>query len=346
MSDPLTLPPAPPARSRRGLLVLGLLLTCAAVWLYGQYAASSVVSRQALVEGRTYVVPAPVTGVVRAVPVVEGQTVRGGEPVLLMDDVPLRSALAEAREALGIARRGGVPSAEADPAARERRENADRQADMERAEEAAARATLEHWTAEHARAVLTLRNPAVADGPAREQAVADEASARRRMETARQSLTEAARRRAEADAQARRARAGAQSARPGPEQVALWETRVARAERDLDNATLTAPEAATVARLSVAPGQTVRRGDPLLVLIPTDRNGLWVTAAFDRRDMLRLRPGQPCRVEVENGPVLDGEISSLLPDGDGGTVRIVLTDIPADAGLRPGRPVTVTVRAR
>ncbi len=61
--------------------------------------------------------------------------------------------------------------------------------------------------------------------------------------------------------------------------------------------------------------------------------------------MLRLRPGQTCRVEVENGPVLDGEIASLLPDGDGGTARIVLTDIPTDAGLRPGQAVMVKVRA-
>lgn len=345
MPDQLRLPSEPAPKSRRGLLALGLILACAAVWLYGRHAASTVVSLHALAEGRTYVVPAPVTGVVRAVPVVEGQAVESGELVLLMDDVPLRSALAEAREALAIARQGGVPSAEADPAARERRENADRQADLDRAEEAAAREKLEHWTAEHARAVLALRNPAAA-GPARDQAVADEASARRRVETARHSLAEASRRRAEADAQARRARAGAQSARPGPEQVALWEARVAQAERDLAGAALMAPEAATVARLSVAPGQTVNRGDPLLVLVPTARNGLWVTAAFDRRDMLRLRPGQTCRVEVENGPVLAGEIASLLPDGDGGTARIVLTDVPVDAGLRPGQAATVTVRAR
>ena len=45
---------------------------------------------------------------------------------------------------------------------------------------------------------------------------------------------------------------------------------------------------------------------------------------------MRLRPGQTCRVEVENGPVLDGEIASLLPDADGGTARIVLTDIPTE----------------
>ena len=344
MPDPLPLPAEPTPKSRRGLLVLGLILACAAVWLYGRHAASTIVSRQALVEGRTYSVPAPVTGVVRAVPVVEGQTVKNGELVLLMDDAPLRSALAEAREALAIARQGGVPSAEADPAARERRENADRQAELERAEEAAARETLEHWTAEHARAVLTLRNPAVS-GPAREQAGADEASARRGVEAARHSLAETSRRRAEADAQARRARAGARSARPGPEQVALWEARVAQAERDLAGATLIAPETATVARLSAVPGQTVNRGEPLLVLVPTARNGLWVTAAFNRRDMLRLRPGQTCRVEVENGPVLDGEIASLLPDGDGGTARIVLTDIPTDAGLRPGQAVMVKVRA-
>lgn len=349
MSDSLTLSPAPAAPVspfRRGLLVLGLLLACAAVWLYGRHAASVVVSRQALVEGRTYAMPAPVTGVVRAVPVADGRTVKSGELLLLMDETPLRSALAEAREALRIARQGGIPSTGADPAARERRESADRQADVDRAEEQRAREAVEHWTAEHARAVLTLRSPATASGPGRDQAVADEATARRRLEAARQTLAETSRRRAGADAEARRAREGARSARPGPDQVALWEARVSRAEQDLAGATLVAPEAGTVTRLSVIPGQTVVRGEPLLTLIPVDRGGLWVTAAFDRRDVLRLRPGQTCRIEVENGPVLEGVVESVLPDGDGGTARIALTDIPADAGLRPGQGVSVVVRAR
>lgn len=345
MSDSLKLPPSQGARGRWRWLVPGLILIGAAVWLYGRYASSVVVSHQALVEGRIYTVTAPVTGMVRAVPVLEGQTVENGAPLLLMDEVPLRSALAEALEALNTARQGGVPPAGADPAARELRESAERQADMDRAEEEAARRTLEHWTAEHARAVLTLRSPNAVSGPARDQAVADEAAARRRMETARQSLTEASRRRAEADAQARRAREGAISVRPGPAQVALWEARVAQAERDLDNATLSAPEAGTVSRVSVAPGQTVNRGEPMLVLVPSGQNGLWVTAFFERREMPLLRPGQACRIGVDGGPSLTGVIESLLPDGDGGTARIRLTDIPADAGLRVGQAVTVTVRA-
>lgn len=345
MSDSLKLPPASGSSARWRWLVPGLILIGAVVWLYGRYASSVVVSSQALVEGRTYAMSAPVTGVVRAVPVLEGQTVEGGAPLLLMDDVPLRSALAEALQALDIARQGGVPSAEADPAARERRENAERQADMYRVDEETARKTLEHWTAEHARAVLTLRRPDAASGPARDQAVADEAAARRRVEAARQSLVEASRHRAEADAQARRAREGMGSVRPGPAQVALWEARVAQAERDLDGAMLSAPEAGTVLRVSVAPGQTVNRGEPMLVLIPTGQNGLWVTAFFNRRDMLRLRPGQPCRIQADGGPSLGGVIESLLPDAEGGTARISLPDIPADAALRVGQPVTVTARA-
>ena len=54
MPDPLSLPAEPTPKSRRGLLVLGLILACAAVWLYGRHAASTIVSRQALVEGRTF----------------------------------------------------------------------------------------------------------------------------------------------------------------------------------------------------------------------------------------------------------------------------------------------------
>ncbi|MCH5276519.1 MAG: HlyD family secretion protein [Desulfovibrionaceae bacterium] len=346
MSDSLKLPPAQGSKARWRWLVPGLILLAgAAVWLYGHYASSVVVSRQAMVEGRVYAMTAPVTGVVRAVPVLEGQAVERGAPLLLMDDVPLRSALAEALEALGTARQGGVPLAEADPAARERRENAERQADMYRADEEAARGALEHWTAEHARAVLTLRRPDAVSGPARDQAVADEAAARRRVEAARQSLTEASRHRAEADAQARRAREGAGSILPGPAQVALWEARVAQAERDLDAATLSAPEAGTVLRVSVAPGQPVNRGDSMLVLIPSGGSGLWVTAFFDRRDMLRLRPGQACRITADGGPSLAGVLESLLPGGDGGTARISLTDSSAGAGLRVGQPVSVTVRA-
>lgn len=353
---PLQLPPPQSwqeRKTRRALVVLGFVVACLAVAIvYWQYAGQVVTSQRAMVEGRTITMPAPAAGRVAGVAVREGQVVRQGEMLLQLDDMPLRSALAESRAALEIARQGGVPSAGASPASREAVDIASGLAEQSRSDETSAQRFLEHWTAEHAKAMLVLRAPA-SSGVQREQAVAAEAKARAEMEQSRSKMEDASRRRASADAELRRVRDAAKLDRPGPQQVALWQARVAQAEQDLAASLLVAPLDARVAWLDAHEGREVRRGESLLVLVPmrnTDEGAsmgdLWVTAAFSSTQMLGLRTGQPCSVALEDGQVFDGVITTLLPEGNGGVARIALRGTGADTILYPGMSATVEVRVK
>lgn len=350
MPDALSLPPRPDKQSRRSLILLGVLAACVAAGvIYWRYLGTLAESSQAQVEGRTYTVTASSSGRIVSVPVAEGQDVRRGQLLVAMDDVPLRSALAEARAALDIARKGGVPAVAASPAQREAEEDAAQLAGQSRRDEQRAQEAVEHWTAEHARSLVALRSPASSAGPDRDKAVADEADSRQRMEYARRELEDSSRRRAAADAtlrQVRQARDADRLVRPGPELARLWQSRVAQAEEALQDASALAPENGRVIWLAVKEGQSVRRGDALLTVTPLSAGGgdLWVTAFFDRKAMLRLRVGQICRVEIEDGPVLEGVIAALSPDGDGGMARVALNGV--DGGVWPGQGAFVTVRTR
>lgn len=351
MEDPLTLPP--PAASRPGVprrlpaLLAVAALCVAAVFLYGRYAGGVITSESGRVEGRTLEVPAAASGRVTAVPVTEGQEVRRGQLLLTLDDEPLRAALAEARAALETARSGGSPSPASHPALREAEAAAQAAADRSREEEDAARRSLEHWTAEHARTMVMLRSPASTTGEAREQAAEQEVRMRAAMRDARRAMEEAGRRRAAADAEWRRVRESSRQERPGPELVALWESRVARAERDLAGSSVFAPFDGRVIWIAARPGQDVARGEPLLTLTPLAGGGeenLWVTASFGRRQMLELHVGQECRVRLEDGGTLNGIVTALLPDERGGLARITLID--AGTSAYPGQGATVSVRVK
>ena len=345
MSDDLTLPPAVDRKSRHRLLILGILAVCLVLAvLYWRYQGTLITSRQAQVEGQTYTVMAPVSGRVVQVPVLSGQEVRQGDLLIGMDDAPLRAALAEARAALETAQRGGIPSPAASPASLEAEESASLLAEQGRNKEKSARAALEHWTAEHTRALLVLRSPVSADGPERESAAAAEAEARQRMEEARRNLEEASHRRAAADAQLRRAREAARSVQSGPELVRLWQARAAQAEEDMRNASVFAPEAGRVVWLNAHAGQIVHRGEPVLTLAPASaaEGGRGVPEAVYRRTRLKLREGQVCRVRLEDGPEREGVVASLSPDTQGGLARINFTELAE--GAWPGQGAVVTVR--
>lgn len=362
MDEALRLPPPSSwheRKTRKALIMLGALVACLAVAvIYWKYAGQVETSQSAMVEGRTISMPAPVSGKVAGVAVREGQVVRQGEALLQMDEAPLRATLAECRAALEIARQGGVPSAGSSPASREAVDIASRQAEQSRGEETAAQKFLEHWTAEHAKTMLILRAPGASAGQ-REQAVADEAKTRTQRDASRVSMEDASRRRAAADAELRRVRDAARMDRPGPQQVALWQARVAQAEQDMDAALMVAPMDARVAWLDAHVGSDVRRGDALVVLAPMPNLGkpgplddLWVTAAFSSRQMLGLRSGQPCTVELEDGQTLDGVVTTLLSGdsggnvGNGGIARIALVNVPAEAVIYPGMVAKVEVRAK
>jgi membrane fusion protein (multidrug efflux system) len=178
-------------------------------------------------------------------------------------------------------------------------------------------------------------------------------------------------------------RAGAElaSARTEPNQIAATRARaasavakvdqqkaaVARAELDLERATIKAPSDGIVSRKSAEPGQVIQAGQPLMTIVPLDR--IWVTANFKETQIDQMRVGQTAEVEVDayGGQTFKGKVESiaaatgsrfsLLPpeNATGNFVKVVqrvpvkiVLDASQDPNrlLRPGMSVTPTVYTR
>ena len=162
--------------------------------------------------------------------------------------------------------------------------------------------------------------------------------------------------------------AGVSSAQAG---VRLAEARLQGAQAARENAALqltytrvVAPEAGTVSRKQVEPGQLVQAGQPLLTIVSD--SGTWVTANFKETQLSDLRVGQRADIEVDAYPgcVAEGKVESLSaatgsrfallpPDNATGNFTKVVQRVPvriaitkgcgADRPLRPGMSVNAHV---
>jgi len=160
------------------------------------------------------------------------------------------------------------------------------------------------------------------------------------------------------------ARAKVASARA---QVARAEASLRRVHLDIEYATVRAPSAGVVGRLTAKPGQVVQPGQPLMALVPVD--DVWVTANFKETQLGAMRIGQPAEISVDayGGRTYRGRVLSLSPatgarfgllppeNASGNYVKVVQrvpVRIALDGGqdpeqlLRPGMSAVVTVRTR
>jgi membrane fusion protein (multidrug efflux system) len=132
---------------------------------------------------------------------------------------------------------------------------------------------------------------------------------------------------------------------------------------DVGYTKLVAPTDGVVSKKSVAVGQTVGAGTPVVQLVPTQ--AAWVTANFKETQIGKMRAGQRAEISVDAFPgvTLHGEVESfsaatgarfalLPPDNASGNftkvvqrlpVRIRLVDLPASVALRPGMNAELSV---
>lgn len=351
MSEPISLPPAGKAvrHSASTGLVVGILVFIAVLgYAYYRYMQSHVFAEYAQVEGPLIRLQAPVAGRVLAVTVQEGALVQAGQLLVAMDDTLLRQNLLEARAALDVALQGGIPDPSlADAAHRAEQQSQAQQAKITRDAEDEARKWLEHWTAEHARSMVALRRPDLNNPAERATLSQNEMQVRTKMDQARQEFERISQERASSDAALDRLRRTQRNpGNPGPQTVALWQSRVGQAALAVEQAQATAPTEARVTWLPVSPNQEVQQGEILAVLSPTQSQqnpqNLWVSATFTKRDALRLHIGQACQIEIPENDTLTGNIANILTDSQGAVARINLNAPPPDT-LAPSTPVKVTV---
>jgi HlyD family secretion protein len=132
-------------------------------------------------------------------------------------------------------------------------------------------------------------------------------------------LSDEAMEQAEVDVRVRNAQVEAQK-----KEVEGLRAALAEARRNLEETHFAAPIDGIVTALNLEEGENVVIGTMnapgTVILTVADRGGMEVEAQVSESDVVRVRPGQRVRVEVDAAPdsVLDGEVTEIGESGDRG----------------------------
>jgi len=281
-------------KRKKAFLIFGAIVLKAGLGYfgYGLIAHQGVIETDnAYVGADTASITPLVTGHVARVLVGDAQSVRAGQPLVVLDQTDARLALAEAEAAYDQARRrvSGYVATDRQLAA---------QISMRGAEEASAAAQISAAAADYERTRLEFgRRSALAESGA----VSGEelSGSRAAFEQARSQLAAARAARAQAAA-SRSAAAGQRQANQAmiqgasldsnPEVVAA-RARLERARLDLARTIIRAPVAGIVARRQVQVGQRVQPGSALMSVVPVQ--DAYVDANFKEQELAEVRVGQP-----------------------------------------------------
>ncbi|MBX0326427.1 efflux RND transporter periplasmic adaptor subunit [Oscillochloris sp. ZM17-4] len=160
----------------------------------------------------------------------------------------------------------------------------------------------------------------------------------------------------QANVEAAQARLSQLTGDPTSSDLARAEARVAQAQAQLDqaqirldDATLRAPFAGTVAAVNVAPGEIVGGQTPPVTLIDTTRYLVKVTV--DEVDIGKVSIGQPVSVLIDalGGDSLSGTVLRVepLPKSDSAVTayRVTLEVDPSGRDIKPGMTASATIVA-
>ena len=389
---------AAPARPSKKRLVIGGILSVAAIaagtyWVTHRGLEST---DDAQVDAELVAIAPRIAGVVTKVTFSDNTAVKAGQVLAEIDDAPAKARLAQAEANLEVAL-AQVEAAEADSRLTDTSARANRtmtsaslqaasagavssrdQIGEAEARVASAQSALTQATNDRDRTTKLVQSGAISQAQldqARtsfDTATAQLAQARANLASLKANATQAASHVQEASAKADQAKqvdvVVAQSvARAKAAHAQADQLRAARdlAALDLTYTKIIAPSDGTVSKKSVAVGQTVSIGTPIVQLIPTQAP--WVTANFKETQIGGMRIGQPVEIKLDAyGTALHGEVESfsgatgakfalLPPDNASGNftkvvqrvpVRVRLVDVPASVALRPGMNAEITVDTR
>ncbi len=323
------------------------------------YTHNRVSTDDAQVDGHTAPISARVSGSVQDILVQDNQVVKAGQVLVRLDPRDLETKVAQAQAGLDAAK-AEVVAAGADQRKAQLSAVQGRTSDMARAQ---AMVDAQEAISEKAQADLSRLAPLAQRAEISQQqfdaAKADAKVASSQLAAARQQLDDVRQ-----DAGSRQAGAEAQGAKAVKAQAAVEQAQadLEALKLQLSYCTITAPIDGIVTRKTVQLGQVLQPGQALMSVVPEHS---FVVANFKETQLAKMRPGQKAEVAVDmNGRKLDATVDSisaatgasmsLLPpeNATGNFVKVVqripvkITFDPkdaADAGLRPGMNVTVTV---
>ncbi|HLZ74774.1 HlyD family efflux transporter periplasmic adaptor subunit [Phenylobacterium sp.] len=267
-----------PAKRGRLFALLGGTVAVAALAVGGWVLVEGgkhVKTDNAYVDASTAQVTPLTAAAVTAVPVINTQVVRVGDPLVVLDDADARLALARAEADLAQAERRVVGYHANDDALSA--EVANRAAQVQ-----SARSNLERARTDYERRQGLDANGAISGE--------ELTQARNALDTAQAAVTAAAAQQRAAEGQRAVNAALISGAGENPE-VAAARVRVDQARLDLARTVIRAPIAGVVAKNDVQIGQRVQVGQPLMSIVPVDQ--AYVNANFKEQQLRKVRMGQP-----------------------------------------------------
>lgn len=338
MPEPVYLQMPEPRLKKHGRMFLRLLplwvIAClvAAGWWWIE--SGRVTSTWAMLDGMVYAVSSEFPAKVESVAVREGDRVKKGQVLARLDVRAYAGRLGEAgREAAGLRAMAGPPSIEETAARLKQAQDSEqemvRRIALARHDEDLKQKAREERVAEHVRAQLALRT---LDSQGGERAVgsaryaaAKQAEAQTRLAKERAivefeqvSLVRAAidQELARVRAEALRYKQLASNNRYAPKYVAgaLGAAMNAVPQNAVDG-NLYAPQDGRILRGIAMPGQSVQRGEPVVLLLPEGKEAqksFWLLAFFTQDDANALKPGQKCAITLKNDTKLEGRVYDRL----------------------------------
>jgi HlyD family secretion protein len=351
MTETQTAPPAPPARSRKKILplIIIIVLGVAGYFIYRQFFATpvlppSIIALSGRIEGDDSSIAPKTAGRILEVRFREGDRVKAGDTIAILDDAQIRAREEQAKAALAAAdarvksardqiavyeqqiQQNNLQEEQAKVDARGRVAQA--QSDVAAAEADLAQQVASLKIAEFDRdAYLKLvktgaaseRQATQAQATADQQAAAVN-SARRRVEAARGGLTTA-----EANLSNPGIRElGAVTIRRQINQqqgeiesavasAAQARAQLAEAEDNRQDLTITAPFDGTVITRAAEPGEVVQAGTAIVTLL--DLSKLYLRGYVPEGQIGKVKIGQPARIYLDSNPSqpVDAEVQRIDP---------------------------------
>jgi multidrug resistance efflux pump len=309
---------------KRIFLILGLLLVVSLATYLLTTSRSSDLVLLGTVDANQVLVGPKVTGRIVKLAVAEGQDVKAGELVALLD----RDELAAARDAsdatarslraqLGAARDSAAGSL-GDTAATVANARAARQAALASLEEAGA--NLRNQEQLSARTVA-LAEQGILSAQDRDSAVQGLMASRALEQAARDQLAAAEATLAAAQARTAQARAALANAAAAADQWRSAEAQAVQARARLDETRIVAPTAGKVGLWAAREGEVVTAGSPIVSLVDLDQT--WVYAPLPETQADAVALGDTLEVRMPSGARVQGRVLAKAAEGDFATQRDV-----------------------
>lgn len=331
----------PPALSSPAVLLIVLLALAGiaavlAAWRIWPFTTAQESTDNAYVRGRVTVIAPQVSGYVTQVLVRDFETVRAGQPLVVIDQRIYRQRVDQAQATV---------AGQQATLANSRQTAASRAASLQAQDAAVQNAAAQLMRAQ---ADMNRVNDLVTDGSVslRER---DQTLAALRQAEAGVAQARAAREIARQDIRTVEVGRGGQQAGVSGAQAALRLAQI-----DLANTVIRAPETGRLSEVGVRVGQYVTAGSQLMFLVPAD---IWVIANYKEAQTARIAVGQPASFTVDAlrnaritgrveriSPAAGSEFAVLKSDNATGNFTKVPQRIAVRIRIDPNQPLTQRLR--